>query len=278
MKNENFIKFIKDSEESDFLQKHHPNAFLLLCHVAKRARRYSGDPDGLKIGEAFIGDYKDAGIESEMKYRTAKKILIQRQHLLFIESCRTRKKATTGTTTKGTKVKLLKSGVWDINEETDNDLRNERVTTEQRPDNDEQEVKEVKEDKNKTDVVVNAREEVQKKEEKIERIFTKSDMYRLALMQKRDWSSAEMEEAWPSFEKAKNIRVPMNYIDTIIHSNRHAKMENERLCLINQKTNTKTEKNENLSSQTSKEESLEIGTPNPLFTQYLSAMMKQRGY
>jgi hypothetical protein len=135
-----FIKFIP-SLESDYLQEHHPNAFLLLCHIAKRARRISGHPDGLEIGEAYIGDYRKAGIETEMKYRTAKKVLEQRQHVKIIETCRNCKKSTTRITTKGTLVKLLRSDIWDINSDHINDQDNDRITTRQRPDNDEQERK-----------------------------------------------------------------------------------------------------------------------------------------
>jgi hypothetical protein len=134
-----FIKFIP-SQESDFLQENHPNAFLLLCLIAKRARRISGHPDGLEIGEAQIGDYKKAGIETRDKYRTALEILVKRSHIRICETCRTRKKSSphqnvekifeiknsptettngypTGSTTIGTKVKLLRSDVWDINSE-----------------------------------------------------------------------------------------------------------------------------------------------------------------
>jgi len=138
MATERFIKFIP-SFESDFLQENHPNAFLLLCLIAKRARRTSGNPDGLEIGEAYLGDHKKAGIISRQQYRTALDILIGRGHIKKIETCRTRKKSTTeittGTTTIGTKIKLLRSDIWDINTE-DNDhqinhLINHRPTTDQ---------------------------------------------------------------------------------------------------------------------------------------------------
>lgn len=147
--NERFIKFIP-SEESDYLQENHPNAFLLLCLIAKRARRLSGHPDGLEIGEAHIGDYKKAGINSEKQYRTAKKILFDRGHVKFIESCRTRagktveiienvKKGATGRATTGTKVKLLRSDIWDINYDLRGDPIGDRGATEGRPRGDEQE-------------------------------------------------------------------------------------------------------------------------------------------
>lgn len=142
-----FIKFIP-SEEALYLQEHETTAFLLLCHIATRARRTKNSPDGLEIGEALIGDYKKAGIPTEMKYRTAKQVLERRKHVKIVETARKRKKATTGITTKGTKVKLLRSDVWDINEERINDQINERITTEQRPSNDEQECKECKNVKN----------------------------------------------------------------------------------------------------------------------------------
>ena len=126
MANPRFIKFI-DSEESHYLLKHHPNAFLLLSLIALRARRTSGAPDGCEIGEAHIGDYQECGIETRDKYRHALKVLTARAHIDITETCRNRKKAPTGTptgtptviNTLGTKVKLLKSSVWDINLQPD---------------------------------------------------------------------------------------------------------------------------------------------------------------
>lgn len=133
-----FIKFIP-SEESSYLRENHPNAFLLLSLIAERARRVAGKPDGLEIGEAHIGDYKKAGIESRQKYRTALEILEIRGHVKKVETCRNRKKSTTGTTTEGTKVKILKSDVWDINCVDDNHINNHRATTGQPPSNHEEE-------------------------------------------------------------------------------------------------------------------------------------------
>lgn len=148
MTTERFIKFIP-SEEADYLQEHHTNAFLLLCQIAKRGRRISGKPDGLEIGEAHIGDYKKAGIETRDKYRTALNILIQRAHIKKVETCRNRKKAPTvsptGSTTIGTKVILLKSDIWDINPEVDNQqnphINPHRTPTEPPPNPHEQERK-----------------------------------------------------------------------------------------------------------------------------------------
>lgn len=136
--NPRFIKFIP-SDSSDWLQKNHPNAFLLLCLIAKRARRFNGHVDGLEIGMAQIGDYQSAGIETEQKYRTAKNVLIRIGAIKIIETARKRKNSTTGLTTKGTLVTILKSDIWDINPEVDNDRANDRATTKQRPSNDEQE-------------------------------------------------------------------------------------------------------------------------------------------
>lgn len=160
---ERFIKLI-DSEETDFLLIHKPNAFRLLTIVAKRARRASGHPDGLKVGEALIGDWKNTGF-TEQEYRTAKDVLVTRKHFNIVETCRTRKKSTTGTTTKGTKVKLISSCVYDINAETNNDCINDRATTEQRPSNDEQERIRTNQDRKIKGTIVRENE----KEEKIVR-------------------------------------------------------------------------------------------------------------
>lgn len=153
MSNQRFLKLI-DSEEADYLLENHPNAFLLLCLIAKRARRISGKPDGLEIGEAQIGDYRKAGIETRNKYRTALDVLIKRNHCKIVETCRKRKTlptdSTTGSTTIGTKVSLSRSDVYDINPENGhhrNHHRNHhRTTTEPPPNHHEQE--RIKNDKN----------------------------------------------------------------------------------------------------------------------------------
>jgi len=132
---ERFLKFIP-SKEALYLLTKKGHAFRLLAIVAELARRYEGGVDGLKVGEALIGGHENYDM-SEQNYRTAKDILVRRQHLKIVETCRTRKKVTTGITTVGTKVKLLSSSVWDINSDTGNDRSNDRPTTDQRPTNDE---------------------------------------------------------------------------------------------------------------------------------------------
>jgi len=132
---ERFIKFIP-SEEAMYLVIKKGHAFRLLTIIAELARRYEGAPDGLHIGEALLGDWKSYGM-TEQNYRTAKKILVQRQHLEITETNRNRKKSTTGVTTEGTKVKLLSSNVYDINISEGNDRPNDCLTTDQRLPNDE---------------------------------------------------------------------------------------------------------------------------------------------
>lgn len=131
---ERFIKFIP-SEEAMWLLKNKHHAFRLLTIIAESARRYEGAPDGLKVGECFIGGHKNYGM-SEQNYRTAKDILEKRQHIEIVETSRTRKKSTNGVTTEGTKVKILSSSIWDINSEEGNERINERVTNDQRTGND----------------------------------------------------------------------------------------------------------------------------------------------
>ncbi len=133
-----FLKLNLDSDEADFLALRHPNAFILLYFIARRARRTSGLADGLIIGQCHIGDYKSYGL-TEREYRTAKEVLRKRSLVKILETCRTRKKSTTGTTTVGTLVQLLDSTVWDINSESNDDRQDDRATTERRPSDEEQE-------------------------------------------------------------------------------------------------------------------------------------------
>lgn len=65
------------SEELDELQARHPKAMLLLIQIVRRARwkRDRCPVTGLKFGEARVGDYARAGLESEKSYRCAQKVL-----------------------------------------------------------------------------------------------------------------------------------------------------------------------------------------------------------
>jgi len=146
---ERFIKFIP-SEEAMFLVTHknaaYVNAFRLLTIIAKNARRYNGHPDGLQIGETFLGGHQNYGM-TDRNYRTAKQILVKRLHIEIIETNRKRKKSTNevtnGMTTVGTRVKLLSSNVYDINIEEyadrNDDRRDELTTNRRRIDDDIQE-------------------------------------------------------------------------------------------------------------------------------------------
>ena len=159
---ERFIKFIPSSEAL-YLARKHPNAFILLMFIAERARRENGNPDGLKIGQCHIGDIKNFGL-TEKEYRTAKKILVDRNHIKIIETCRTRKnkinsKSTlnfkkreksateraTETVTIGTLVEICSLDVYDINldpvSQQKGDRNGDRGATEGRPKGDEQEGK-----------------------------------------------------------------------------------------------------------------------------------------
>lgn len=133
-----FIK-VSDSEDTFWLMKHHPIAYLLLNLISLRANRTSCvNQDGLMPTEAYIGDHESIGA-TRQQYRTALKILTQRNFIKIIETCRTRKKSTTGSTTKGTKVSLLDSTIFDINPEKTNHRINHCPTTDQPPTNHEQE-------------------------------------------------------------------------------------------------------------------------------------------
>ena len=63
-------------EEAEALLSKHPNAFLLLTQIAMRAQWKDNPITGMKAGEAFIGDYKNAGIHSQKAYRHAKDKLV----------------------------------------------------------------------------------------------------------------------------------------------------------------------------------------------------------
>ncbi len=94
------------SEEADELQSRHPNAFLLLCQIARRAKWKDCSITKLKAGEAFIGDWKDAGLPSEKAYRYAKKVLLDAGLVAFRGA------------SKGTVATLTSSVVFSIAKDT----------------------------------------------------------------------------------------------------------------------------------------------------------------
>lgn len=152
---ERFIKFIP-SKEAFWLMTHKPNAFRLLTHIANTARRTYGCPEGLSIGECRLLNWEKYDL-TEREYRTAKKILVDLKHIIIIDTCRTRQKSTTGTTTVSTRVRLISSTIYDINSEEIDDRNDDRATTERRPtcdfpqesEKDIQYMKKEKKDKNK---------------------------------------------------------------------------------------------------------------------------------
>jgi hypothetical protein len=170
---ERFLKFIPSKASMEFAIKY-KNAFILLLIIAERARRFNGDPDGLKIGQCHLGNHKNYGM-TEKEYRYAKKILIENGLIKIVLTNRTRKNkkrriffnsenfengATDGATeltTTGTIVELCNSEVWDINSEVCNQQKGDRKgvlgATEGRLKGDKQEREESKE-----------REEEEKKE------------------------------------------------------------------------------------------------------------------
>jgi hypothetical protein len=127
---ERFIKFIP-SKEAFWLLTEKPNAFRLLTFIANSARRTDGNPDGLLVGQCHLQNWTAYNL-TEQEYRTAKNVLTTRKHIKILETNRSRKKSTTGTTTNSTLVQIISSTVYDINLETSNDRINDRSTTDQR--------------------------------------------------------------------------------------------------------------------------------------------------
>lgn len=103
----NFIGLHR-TDEANALQRCHPRAFLLLCLIARRAR-YSKEPckiTGLRYGQAFIGDYKEAGLATVGEYRNAKNRLKELQLCIF--------KGTKTGANRGTTATLLPQGIFSI--------------------------------------------------------------------------------------------------------------------------------------------------------------------
>lgn len=113
-----FIKLIM-SEDTDDLQENHTNAFLLLIHIAKLARRTPNHPDGLQVGDAIVGEIgtpKKAGLSTK-EYRNALEKLEELGYIETVFNPRSKKpqKRSIKTAIKSKIVNLLNSKVCDIN-------------------------------------------------------------------------------------------------------------------------------------------------------------------
>jgi hypothetical protein len=149
--------------EGDWLAEKHPHAFILLYFVARRARRYNGHIDGLIIGQCRVGDCEKMGL-SRQEYRTALQLLVDKRLLEKVETCRNRKKSTTGSTTVGTLVRLCDNRIWDINSEDANHRINHRPTTGQPPANHEQEgIRKIKKEEEKKEDIAQTAPRLRKK-------------------------------------------------------------------------------------------------------------------
>jgi hypothetical protein len=71
--------------EAARLQRDHPNAFLLLLQVLQRARWQKSrcTKTGLGYGQAFVGDFENAGIATRKAYRNAMEVLERGQACRF---------------------------------------------------------------------------------------------------------------------------------------------------------------------------------------------------
>jgi hypothetical protein len=101
-------------DEAEALQAQHPSAFLLLCQIARRAKWKDCRITKMKKGEALIGDWREAGIKSEMAYRIAKQTLAD---------CGL---ATFQGTNKGTRAILTSTTIFSLTRPLNNDQEDER--------------------------------------------------------------------------------------------------------------------------------------------------------
>ncbi len=97
-----WFRVIRSPQTKELLR--HSRAFALHALIAVRARwNIDGlNTDGLEVGEALIGDFKEAGLRTRGQYRAALELLIQRGLV------------TTTRTNRGTIAKLVSRTVFDI--------------------------------------------------------------------------------------------------------------------------------------------------------------------
>lgn len=102
------------TDQTSVLIVRHPSAFLLLTQIAMRAKWKDCAISGMKAGEAFIGDWQEAGLHSRQAYRHAKDVL-ERNHL-----------ATFRGTNKGTIATLSNSMIYSISTPTEEPSNNQQ--------------------------------------------------------------------------------------------------------------------------------------------------------
>lgn len=149
-----YVQLLRSKETEELMK--YPAAFILLTIIAIRAKRtFNFNIHNLKIGEAFIGDYKTIGL-TEQQYRTAKKKLKEWGFATFRG------------TNKGTIATLTSSNVYNANFEARNGQVNKQVTNKQRTDNGKvttkkKEKKEKKYNKNNNEYLLNKTQNYEKK-------------------------------------------------------------------------------------------------------------------
>lgn len=132
-----FIQLNRSAAFWDIIKgKKYHNTFILLTVIALRARRNdSFNTDGLRAGEALVGDYASYGL-TEREYRTAKTNLEKWRFSTFKG------------TGKGTIAKICSSIIYNINLESKDGQKDEQATDERRT-SDEPETTNNKENKEK---------------------------------------------------------------------------------------------------------------------------------
>jgi hypothetical protein len=134
---EKFIKLNTTEERDhpgDWLAKNHPNAFILIYFIARRARRYNGHPDGLIIGDALIGSADFEPKMSRQNFRTAIEKLVELGYIKIVSNGKklfVDRKSTIKVTITGMLVNLCDTRIWDINADDGNQRSNQQLTNDQ---------------------------------------------------------------------------------------------------------------------------------------------------
>lgn len=159
----NYVMLLR-GKETDELQEKHPNVYLLITYIARKAKRTNEVSDGYEIGECLLDDSIPIGL-SRQALRTAiekaenmRLISVSakgRNLTLNREICRLNTKSTIKLTIRGTLVKLISSTICDINPEIINHQVGHEATIKQpssnhqtRPTDESLLYKNVKNDKN----------------------------------------------------------------------------------------------------------------------------------
>lgn len=233
-----FIKFIP-SDRTEYLLRHHHNAFILLTYIAMHARRTNELDDGLMPGDAILPGNKPIGLTPK-EYLNAIKKLIELGFIEIVYNKHARPKIEKRAIKRAIETmvaNIINTDTYDINIEDKGEPKGERGANQGRTKGDKQE--RTRMNNKEKEVVCSAPplvgEAAQENEKIIEKCekrhpdgstlkITLNEMISESIMNNKNFTLQEISQAWKVLvEYDGPIRVPLRFIEGTIENIRNAK-------------------------------------------------------